>query len=627
MSETPWPGARARAARLIAAARVIAVARLLATAIGLLVASFAAEGRAAPGGRAPAAAPAPSPPDRGWSNERAFELAREGIDARKAGDAQLCIEKDRASLALEDHPYVKLHLAGCLAATGKLLDALGMAKDALGAALRNGDDELQRTAQERVTELLPRIAHVTLQLPEDTSGIKIVFDNVPVRPALFKQRIAVDPGDHVIEAEQSTGPERGLFKERFTLGDGEDKNVEVVLRPTNLTPGEVECAERAASYEEKLACFERKPTKPDVRIALEASGYTDSTSVHVFSPSINASVVSPTGGWHVAGSYLIDVLSAASPDIVSMASPAYRETRHAASLSGGYKIDTVQLGANGSVSSEPDYLSQNIGVAGAIDLDEKHITPRLGYALTRDRIGLRNTPFSQFERNLTTHGVEAGVTFVMSKHTLLVTGLTFMMERGEQSKLYRYVPMFTPEDAAVVGPGLTAQAVNEFRLPFRPRELVPRERDRVALAARVNHRLASGTLRIEERLYVDTWGILATTTDARYLHDLSSHVRVWPHLRYHLQKGADFYKLAYGVALDDAGVPLLPAYRTTDREWSPMMTISVGGGARIALTGDKAATRYAVLLGGEVMYSYYFASLFITNRTALYGTLGFEVEL
>lgn len=601
-----------------AAARFLAILWILGTCLVALAPSRA---RAAP----PRAAPAAD--SRGWSNPRALELAKEAIEAKKSGNTQLCVEKDQASLALEDHPYVKLHLASCLTGTGKLVDALTKAKDALGAGIRSGDEDLQRSAQARVTELLPRIAHMKLLLPKESSGVKVTFDGVPVRQALFKQRIAVDPGDHVVEAERTEKGDRQLFKERLTLGEGEEKTVEIVLKPTNATQSEIDCLQSATSYEEKLACVERKSSKPNVHVGLEGSGYTDSTNVHVFSPAINASVVSPTAGWNVGASYLIDFVTAASPDIVSMASRSYKEARHAVAANGGYKVGVVGLNLNGNVSSEPDYLSQTLGGSTSVELDDKLITPRLGYNFSRDRIGIRNTPFKQFERNLTTHEIEGGITFVMSPTTLLVTGLTLQLERGEESKLYRYVPMFTPADAAKVGAGEPIDNVNAARLPVRARELLPGSRDRFSIGARVNHRMGNGTIRVEERVYTDSWGIKASTTDGRYLHDLGDHLRVWPHLRIHGQSGASFYKLAYPALIEQDGTPLqLFTYRTGDRELSPLVTFTVGGGARIALTTEKAAVQYAIIVSGEVMYSKYFKALYITSRTAVYGTLGFEAE-
>jgi Protein of unknown function (DUF3570) len=570
------------------------------------------------------AAPAGPP---GWSNPRALELAKEAIEAKKEGKPQLCVEKDQASLALEDHPYVKLHLASCLQATGKLVDALNKAKDALGAALRTDDQELQRSAQARVADLLPRIAHVKLLLPTESSGIKVTFDNIPVRPALFKQRIAVDPGDHVVEAERTFKGEQQEYKDKFTLADGEEKTLEIVLKPVTVDKVMIDCLEHATSYDEKLACVERKSSKPSVHIGLESSGYTDSTNVHVFSPSINAAVSSPTAGWNVGASYLVDIVTAASPDIVSMASRSFKEARHAAAAGGGYKVGSVGLHLNGNLSSEPDYLSKTLGAAIDTELSEKSITPRLGYNFSYDRIGIRNTPFKNYERNLTTNEMEAGVTFVLSPTTLLVTGLTAQIERGEESKLYRYVPTFAPGDVGKVAAGQPLDGVNEARLPVRVRELLPRARDRFSAGARINHRLSSGTLRVEERVYVDNWGIKASTTDAKYFHDLGDHLRVWPHLRFHGQTGASFYRIAYPALLDVDNVPLqVFTYRTGDRELSPMVGLTIGAGARIALTTEKASVQYAIVVSGEVLYNRYFNALYIKSRTAVYGTLGFEVE-
>ena len=564
---------------------------------------------------------------RGWNNPRALQLAREGIEAKKSGNAELCIQKDQASLALEDHPYVKLHLASCLQAVGKLIEALGKAKDSLAEGLRSNDDDLSKAAQARVAELLPRISHVKLLLPVDATGTKVTFDNIPVRATLFRQRIAVDPGDHVVEAERVVKGERQEFKERITLAEGEDRSIEIVLKSRNIDQATLDCLERAQNYDEKLACVERKASRPTVHIGTEFSGYSDSTHVQVLSPAINAAVASPTEGWNIGASYLIDIVSAASPDIVSMASPAYKEQRHAVAAGGGYKFGDVGVSVNGNLSDEPDYVSTTGGAAVDTELAEKTITPRLGYNFTYDRIGIRNTPFSQFEQNLATHEIEAGATFVMSTTTLLVTGLTAQIERGEESKLYRYVPLFAPAIASLVSPGESVASVNDNRLPLRARENLPRERNRLSLGARINHRLPTGTVRAEERLYYDTWGVKATTTDIKYYHDLGEHLRVWPHLRFHGQSGASFYRLAYPALLDDAGTPLtLYTYRTGDRELSPMIGVTLGAGARISLSGENAKVEYAITVAGELMLNHYFQSLYIQNRSAVYGTLGFEAN-
>lgn len=587
----------------------------------MLAATNAAAQRRPQGGAA-----APSEP-RGWSNPKALELAKEGIDAKKAGDLLKCVQKDSASIAFEDHPYVKLHLATCLQGLGRLKDALGASRDALAAGIRDDDAALTKAAQARVSDILPRLAHVKLQLPKSHDGIKIVLNGAPLRPHLYKERLTADPGDYVIEAEREEKGEKYEFREKGTLEEGEDKVIEVLLKPKRLPEGQEECLREASTYEEKLACIEEKSTKPNVHVGLEFSGYTDNTAVQVVTPAINAAVVSPTAGWNVGGSYLLDIVSAASPDIVSMASPPFKEARHAGSLGGGYKIDNVLLGLNTNVSREPDYLSITGGGSVAVELNDKLTVPRFGYALQKDTIGIRNTSFDNFKRDFANHTIEGGVTFVMSPTTLLVTGMSLQIERGEQSKLYRFVPMFAPEVAPAVRSGESIESINAARLNFRPREQLPRSRERFAIGARLNHRLSSSTVRVEERVYTDSWGIKASTTDARYLIDLGERFRVWPHARLHVQSGTNFYQKAYVAGFDtQEGFLVIPRYRTGDRELSPMMSLTLGGGTRIGLNSERASIHYAVVLSGEMMYSQYFDSIFIVSRTAWYGTVGLDVE-
>ena len=571
-------------------------------------------------------------PTRTWSNPKAYELARDAVEAKRRGNLALCIKKDLASLALEDHPYVKLHIASCYAADGRVKDALVAARDALAFALRADDEDLKRLALARVEELLPRLAKIMIEIPKKTEGLRITLTpaagaGVVLRPEQLRSPISVDPGEYTLEAVREEKGERFSFKEKFSVEDGEELSIEVLPKQDHLTEAIEDCLRKANAYDERLKCIEEPSNKPNVHAGFELSGYSDSLSVHVVTPSVNVAVTSPTGGWSVGGSYMLDMVSAASPDLVSTASSSYKEQRHVGSLGGSNKFSFGQVNVNGNVSSEPDYLSRTLGASVSREMNDKLITPRVGYNLSWDTIGYRDSPFARFHRTLMTHAVEAGVTFVLAPTTLLVTGLSASLERGENSKLYRFIPVFSAEAAEKITPGASVDLVNTERLSVRPRELVPEQRDRLALAARVNHRFSSGTLRVEERLYTDTWGIKASTTDGRYLHDLNDRLRLWPHLRLHVQSGASFYKLAYTGAVDKEGSPIeIPRFRTTDRELSPMVAVTIGGGARFALTSDPTSTQYALIGSFDVMYNAYSSSLFITSRTALWGTVGIEAE-
>lgn len=571
--------------------------------------------------------PAAAQPNRGWQNEDALALAKEGIAAKKAGDLQGCVAKDLASLALEDHPYVRLHIASCYAAQTRYKDALVNARNALAAGIKNEDEDLKKAALAKVQDLMPRLGHLKIEIPEKNENLKITLNGIPLRPVQVKDKLTVDPGDYTVEAIREEKGERYTFKGTVTIAEGEDKTIEVLPKQDHLSQDIEACLRNAKTYRERLKCIEETQTRPNVHVGLELSGYTDSTNVHVVSPAINFAVDSPTGGWNVGGSYLLDLVTAASPDLVSTASRHFREQRHAVAGGGSYKLKAGTVGLNTNVSSEPDYLSRTIGGNFSTELNEKMITPQLAYHYSWDTIGYRNTPFDNFSKSLTTHAIEAGVTFVLSPSTLLVTGIAMSFESGENAKLYRFIPMFDEETAKDVKPGQPAVDVNNARLPMRPRENVPQRRDRFALAGRLNHRFTNATIRVEERIYTDDWGIKASTTDARYLFDLSERLRVWPHLRLHAQSGASFYQLAYVASVTEKDTPIaIPTYRTSDREASPMMALTAGGGTRLVLTGEKTKPELAIVVSGDVMYNQYFQSLFVRSRTAIWGTVGLDAE-
>ena len=72
--------------------------------------------------------------------------------------------------------------------------------------------------------------------------------------------------------------------------------------------------------------------------------------------------------------------------------------------------------------------------------------------------------------------------------------------------------------------------------------------------------------------------------------------------------------------------PAAPAERTTDRELSPMMAVTAGGSGSLDLGDPNADRRYTLVASVDVLHGRYVDVLFLTHRTAVYGTLGFEVE-
>ncbi len=564
----------------------------------------------------------------GWSSTEAFELASAAVAADQVGKLDICILKNRASLKLEEQPRTRLHLASCETRSGHLIDALGDAQKALKAGIQHRDMPVMRAARNRVADLLQRIPHVTFVPPPGVVDLNVTFDDRLVPNESLTKRFSVDPGKHTVHAEGALNGLPLAFDKEYEIKESDLVSVQIVLvsqTPEFLTPGQLKCMLAAKGQEDVVKCLPEGRKNLVVKVGLEANGYSDTNHVEVFSPTLTGSVSSPTSGWNVGGVYLVDVVSAASPDIVSEASPPFHEIRQAGTLTGGYKPG--RFGAQGvlNLSSEPDYLSIGGGVALTADLRDKLITPRVAYSYRNDTIGRGGTPFSVFHHDLSVNVFEAGATFILSPTALVLVNGSLQTERGDQSKPYRYIPMFDPTVAPRVPVGATVDLVNSYRLPLRPLEQLPLSRDRYAVGIRFVSRIPFGTLRVEERLYHDTWIQNATTTDAQFIMDFGRRLHAWPHVRFNAQTGTNFYQLAYS-ALVSNGVVIVPTYRTTSRELSPLLSGTLGAGARFSLTSPEAKTQYSIVAQGDIMFTQYLDSLYVTRSTAFYGTLGIDAE-
>jgi hypothetical protein len=84
-----------------------------------------------------------------------------------------------------------------------------------------------------------------------------------------------------------------------------------------------------------------------VRASSETALYTDSDEVTVVTPSIAASVEDPLAGWSASASYLVDVVSAASVDVVATATPRWSEVRQVVGARGRWQPSTVAIEASG----------------------------------------------------------------------------------------------------------------------------------------------------------------------------------------------------------------------------------------------------------------------------------------
>ncbi len=358
----------------------------------------------------------------------------------------------------------------------------------------------------------------------------------------------------------------------------------------------------------------------DVRASSAFGTYGDTDHVFVQTPSIAGSVANPTAGWSIDGQYLVDVVSAASVDIVSTASRRWEEVRQAGELNAAYKPGPFGVSAAGAVSSEPDYLSWTAGGALTQDLLDKNLTLLAAYYHTHDVAGRSGTPFSVFSHAINRDAFKAAATVVLGRATIASLMGDLVVENGDPSKPYRYIPLFAP--GTYVPLGASIDLVTSLRVSARPLEQLPLSRERYAFTARLAHRFYRSTLRVDERLYADSWGLKASTTDARYLVDVARRVETGPHVRLHEQTSVNFWQRAYVL---EPGFDY-PALRTGDRELGPLLNATGGFLLRVAIGSDREPDAWALGFDLNATWTQFFDDLYVTHRFAAVGGITLEAQ-
>lgn len=361
----------------------------------------------------------------------------------------------------------------------------------------------------------------------------------------------------------------------------------------------------------------RTPSPIDETIGFEVSGYIDDDSTEVLTPSAKFGIENELAGWGVDASFLVDVVTAASTDIVATASPKWTDVRYEPDVAAHFKVGQTTLHLGGGASVESDYIGANADLGFAVDLRQKTITPSFDYAFGYDIAGRRGTPYSVYEKVLHTHTFQGAIDVVLDKATILVPTAMVSLEFGDSAKPYRYVPTFAP--GTQIDAGASIDEVNAARTGVRLEERVPQTRQRYAVSALLAHRFTTVTLRVDERLYADSWGLMASTTDVMLPIDVGSHFRLWPHVRAHAQKGVDFWERAYTVTDTPMGVSV-PGLRAGDRELGPLVGVTGGVGFR----AGTDAIGFGIT--ADAIYTRFLDHLYLAHRLAGFGTTTFEAR-
>jgi hypothetical protein len=225
----------------------------------------------------------------------------------------------------------------------------------------------------------------------------------------------------------------------------------------------------------------------------------------------------------VAANYYVDMISSASVDVVTTASP-YKERREQKSLSVDYLRGKSLYSAGYVNSDESDYRSDTAFINVSQDLFGDLTTVSLGYSQGKDKIGKRGD--TSFEQRSDRRNFRFGLTQVITRNMLAALNVETTTEEGYLQNPYRALRYLGP----VAGTYATGP------------EIYPRTRTGTAAAARLKYYLPwRAAAEAQYRYFTDTWGIRAHTGGLEYTQPAWGKWQFSTRYRYYTQNAASFY--------------------------------------------------------------------------------------
>jgi hypothetical protein len=223
------------------------------------------------------------------------------------------------------------------------------------------------------------------------------------------------------------------------------------------------------------------------------------------------------------GNYYVDMISSASIDVITQASP-YTEERTQWSLGMDYLHGNTTMRVNYVSSEESDYDAETVSFSVSQDMFGDLTTLTLGYALGDDLVRRSDDP--SFERALDRQIYSVGITQILTKNLISTLNFETITDEGYLNNPYRSVRYFDLTSA--VG------------YSYEP-ELYPNTRTSNAIGFRARYFLPyRAAIEGEYRFFTDTWDIEGHTAAVTYIHPWGNWTFTGK-FRYHDQTGAHFY--------------------------------------------------------------------------------------
>jgi hypothetical protein len=266
----------------------------------------------------------------------------------------------------------------------------------------------------------------------------------------------------------------------------------------------------------------------------------------------------------LSGGYYLDMVSNASIDVVTTASP-YKENRNEQTLGLDYVYRDALITLSGSNSSEPDYKAKSAGIDVSQEVFGGMTTISLGYTRAWDKVGQKGIGFFDAAKHWR---YRLGATQILTPRVIMSANLEAVSDDGFLGNPYRAARVF----GALVP------------------ERNPRTRTSRSLMFRVVGDLGSrDAIHSSYRYFWDTWDIRAHTFDVGYSRYFGERWLGDAYVRYFTQDRALFYS-------DNALSETL--YVSRNRQLATFK--EYGLGMRVAYTAQKVPGKYEIKLNGAI---------------------------
>jgi hypothetical protein len=247
----------------------------------------------------------------------------------------------------------------------------------------------------------------------------------------------------------------------------------------------------------------------------------------------------------LAANYYVDIVSSASIDVITTASP-YTEERTQYSLSADYLRGNTTMSAGYTSSVESDFDANTYSLALSQDMFGQLTTLTLSYSYGDDIVGRSDD--DSFAEDNTRQQYGIGVTQILTRNMIAALNFEVITDEGFLNNPYRSVRFLDPGSS--------------IGYSFEP-ELYPRTRTTTAVGIRAKYYLPyRAAIEAQYRYFSDTWDIQSHTGSISYVHPWRDFTFTAKY-RYHDQTGAHFFRDIFARSQ-------ATNFRGRDKELSPL---------------------------------------------------------